>query len=43
MSHWKQVGWDCYRLISPRHNKDFADYDALYRYCRKFGINATQV
>lgn len=43
MSHWKQTNWDIFTLISPGHNKQFRDYDALLRYCRKHGINATQV
>jgi hypothetical protein len=43
MAHWKQTRWDTYTLIANGHNKTFDDYDALFRYCRKFGIDATQV
>lgn len=42
IGHWKQTRWNEYRLIAAGHNKTFVDYDAMYRYCRKHGIDATQ-
>lgn len=43
MSHWRQLNWDQYRLVHNGVAKDFSGYDPLFRYCRKHGIDATQV
>lgn len=42
MAHWKQIRWNLYRLRAPGHNKDFVDYDKLYHYCKRHGLNPTQ-
>lgn len=43
MAHWKQIGWNCYRLMAPGHHKDFSNFEALFSYCRKHSLNPNQV
>ena len=40
MFYWKQIGWNRFQLLGPGVSQDFVDYDKLYRYCLRHGINA---
>lgn len=47
---WKQTHWDNYRLLMPkpspltgRRYRDFRTYEELFNYCKRHGIDATQV